>query len=414
MIVRFCTLVLICLLFATYAAAAGQKAGTVMSVTPGVFVERDGRKEPLETKAPVYSGDVLITDATGRLRVWMSDETTLSIGSDTEFEIEEYDDKASKPVFRSKLTGVARFLTGEITKANPEGFKVSTPQATVGVRGTILSVQSVSGKTTVFVENTLRQVVVNGTVVPSGFKGVVTGVGAAPRISPISPADRNSLGTSLSSRRAPPAPSTASRTGSPAAAASGEAPDEAGARMVAEAKVSGSDGKLDRALTEAQGGMGTDEPYIPGSDPGQSKPVFPDMAKVSGTLNGSQLFPNPQANEFSFDVNFKTGAVSNAQITLGNTMDLSGNGAFTLTGGSGSISGSNFSVNSFADTHYNYYDDGVQMQGSDVRGAMSGSVSSGSLDVSGNWNVSAKIPDGQGQVTVQDSGTLTGKGVPVN
>ncbi len=47
---------------------------------------------------------------------------------------------------------------------------------------------------------------------------------------------------------------------------------------------------------------------------------------------------------------------------------------------------------------------------------MSGVIASGSLDVTGNWNVSAKIPDvqGQGQETVQDSGTLTGKGVPVN
>ncbi|WP_297672394.1 FecR family protein, partial [uncultured Desulfovibrio sp.] len=185
---------------ATAAHAAGQEAGTVVSVTPGAFVERDGQRMPLEAKAAIYAGDVLVTDATGRLRAWMRDETTLSLGSDTEFEIEAYDDTGDKPVFTSRMTGLARMLTGKISKANPEGFRVATPQATVGIRGTILSVRAGGGKTTVFVENTLRQVVVNGVTVPSGSKAEVPAAGAAPRVSPMTPADRQELGASLAAR----------------------------------------------------------------------------------------------------------------------------------------------------------------------------------------------------------------------
>ncbi|MCR5563015.1 MAG: FecR domain-containing protein, partial [Desulfovibrio sp.] len=193
-------LLLVILAFAATAQAAGREAGNIVSVTPGAFVERNGQRLPLEVKAPIYAGDVLITDAKGRLRAWMHDETTLSLGSDTEFEIEEYDDTASKPVFKAKMTGLARMLTGEISKANPAGFKVATPQATVGIRGTILTVRSGGGRTTVFVENTMRQVVVNGVTVPSGNKAEVPVAGAAPKISPMTPADRQALGNELAAR----------------------------------------------------------------------------------------------------------------------------------------------------------------------------------------------------------------------
>ncbi len=38
-------LLVLCLLFAVEALAAGREAGTVVSVKPGAFVERDGKKK---------------------------------------------------------------------------------------------------------------------------------------------------------------------------------------------------------------------------------------------------------------------------------------------------------------------------------------------------------------------------------
>ncbi|MDR1686864.1 MAG: hypothetical protein LBR82_10615, partial [Desulfovibrio sp.] len=68
-----CLPAVLCLLVGVPAAGTAGEAGIVIEITPGAFVERGGEKIPLELKTPVHSGDTLITDATGRLRVFMED-----------------------------------------------------------------------------------------------------------------------------------------------------------------------------------------------------------------------------------------------------------------------------------------------------------------------------------------------------
>lgn len=77
----------------------------------------------------------------------------------------------------------------------------------VSVQAQILTVRSGYGRTTVFVENTQRQVVVNGVTVPSGSKAEVPQAGAAPKVSPMTPADRQELGASLAARGGDPSSS---------------------------------------------------------------------------------------------------------------------------------------------------------------------------------------------------------------
>ncbi len=72
------------------------------------------------------------------------------------------------------------------------------------VYATILTVRSGDGRTTVFVENTNREVVVNGVTVPSGSKAEVPQSGAAPKVTPMTPADRQELGASLAARSGAP------------------------------------------------------------------------------------------------------------------------------------------------------------------------------------------------------------------
>lgn len=174
-------------------AASDNPAGIIVSLTPGAFVERHGTRIALQIKDPIYAGDSLITDTTGRLRIWMRDDTTVSLGLDTEFTLEEYDDKTETSTFSSKMTGFARILTGKIVQANPEGFNVITPVSRIGIRGTILSIEAGQKTTTVFVENTMHQVLVNGIAVPSGSKAIVNALDAAPQIVPINPIDRQRI-----------------------------------------------------------------------------------------------------------------------------------------------------------------------------------------------------------------------------
>jgi hypothetical protein len=89
---------------------------------------------------------------------------------------------------------MARVVTGKIVEKNPKGFSVVMLEATIGVRGTILSVRSMNGKTTTYVENTARAVYVNDIDVPGGNKITVPG-DAQPEA--ISPQDRRDLGRDL-------------------------------------------------------------------------------------------------------------------------------------------------------------------------------------------------------------------------
>ncbi|MCL1889479.1 MAG: hypothetical protein FWF99_03115 [Desulfovibrionaceae bacterium] len=100
---------------------------------------------------------------------------------------------------------------------NPSGFKMTSPEATVGIRGTIVAMRREGNTTTVYVENTLRRVYVNNIDVPSGLKMVI-GPGVTPSPVPIEPQDRRELGRDLAflggvgSAAAAPEPSTETQT----------------------------------------------------------------------------------------------------------------------------------------------------------------------------------------------------------
>ena len=193
-------------------ALAADVAGTVMVATPGAFVTRGGEQVPLKAKDTVQVGDTLATDATGRLRVWMRDETTISLGANSHFTLEAFDAAGSKPQLKGAMTGLARLLTGKIAKANPDGTVVNTPLASVGIRGTICTIEAGRDMTRVAVEACPVNVLVNGTALVSGQLGVVRQAGGAPQIAPLTPTIRQELGGQLAARRAP-APSLAQTAG---------------------------------------------------------------------------------------------------------------------------------------------------------------------------------------------------------
>lgn len=135
---------------------AAEAAGKVIAVKGGAWVEREDARLALELKQPVFAADIIVTDSTGKAQVLFSDDTNVSIGANTRVVMAEFADADSpEPVFAAKLTqGVGRFVTGKIVEKNRSGFSVTTPQATICIRGTTFSVQvagvGTSGKTSVF------------------------------------------------------------------------------------------------------------------------------------------------------------------------------------------------------------------------------------------------------------------------
>ena len=332
----------LCLVFALSPAFAAPEAGKVVALTPGAFVERAGKRLPLEMKSAVEAGDTLTTDATGRVRVLFSDDSSMSIGPNTVLALREFSPGGSKPAVKAHLgKGLLRAITGRIVEQNPDGFALTSPEATVGIRGTIITMRSDKGRTTVFVENTTRKVYVNGVHVPSGKKITVPGEPAQPV--DIRPEDRREIGRDLAFRGgtgvAAAAPEPAPRGTAP-----GEQPQGATTILVAENALPTPETPLGGLPIADLNGGG------PGLSGGTPPPSGPIPGTISGNLThlGTDIGVAAFNGVFQFAVNLSSGAISQASMTgLGDQGSPLNAFSISATGGTGSFSGGAFTITGF-------------------------------------------------------------------
>jgi hypothetical protein len=119
--------------------AFAYESGIVKTVRGQVRIERDGTNLEATVGSPVYERDRVIVRDASSVGISMSDETLLSIGRNSTIVIDKY---AYDPVTRegqvatSILKGTLRYVTGLIGRAHPQSIKVTTSNATIGIRGT--------------------------------------------------------------------------------------------------------------------------------------------------------------------------------------------------------------------------------------------------------------------------------------
>ena len=307
------------------AAAAATDIGKVIAFTPGASVLREGKTEAVALHAGIMVSDTIQTDGTGRVKILFNDDSSISIGPNTTMDMNEYADEGSNPTFGVYVVqGVIRTITGRIVDQNPDGFKITTPEVTVGIRGTIVSLLTGNGVSTVYVENTLRQVYVNNIRVPSGHKITIPGDTIMPE--PILPQDRRKLGMLL-----------ALLGGNGVVAA---APEPSGVTET-EHPLFTSAAYPDTSLTDIA--LGT---QILGDAQRSAN------ARVSGTLTSNTV--TLAYNNFSFMANLLTGAISSAEMAgaedyLGSSIGIS----FSVSGGSGNfVAGSGATIDGFSGTYW--------------------------------------------------------------
>ena len=131
----------LCLVGAAFAAQAADTAsiGTVKSVSGDVRIARGGQEIKADSGAALQQQDVLKTGADGALGVTFRDNSTVSLGPNTELAVETFvfEPAQKKFGFASRMTrGTAMFVSGAMAKMAPESVSVSTPTSTIGVRGT--------------------------------------------------------------------------------------------------------------------------------------------------------------------------------------------------------------------------------------------------------------------------------------
>ena len=92
-----------------------------------------------ESGAKLKNRDTLETGPDGSVGIVFNDHTTVSLGPDSKFTIQEFIFEPSRSRFSfvvKLLRGTASYVSGLIAKIAPESAKFITPSASIGIRGT--------------------------------------------------------------------------------------------------------------------------------------------------------------------------------------------------------------------------------------------------------------------------------------
>lgn len=139
------TLLCLTLLWGANALAAeGARAGKAIFVYGKVSVEAaSGERRTLNRGDAVSEGDTVVTASNGRVQLQMADGGLMALRPGTEFLIEQFKVRDEQDITISEprsffvlIKGGFRSITGAIGKENKANYRVTTPVATIGIRGT--------------------------------------------------------------------------------------------------------------------------------------------------------------------------------------------------------------------------------------------------------------------------------------
>ncbi|MEK7233991.1 MAG: FecR family protein [Elusimicrobiota bacterium] len=129
------------LLLAPLAAAVPLNIGVASAVRGAVHAVAPGAAgRVVETGKSVYSHDKVTTGPEGRLQVLLLDETSFTMGANSEMELDEFvfDPATNAGKVSAKIVkGAFRFVTGKVARRDPASMQVKTPVGTIGIRGTM-------------------------------------------------------------------------------------------------------------------------------------------------------------------------------------------------------------------------------------------------------------------------------------
>jgi hypothetical protein len=125
-----------------HAADAPQAAIGQVIWTKGIVQAQQPGQAPrtLQRRSVIYEHDSITTNKDGSGELSFVDNGVMSLNPDSEFRVDAYKYKKDAPAEdKSVMTlvkGGFRTITGTIPKDNPDAYKITTPVATIGVRGT--------------------------------------------------------------------------------------------------------------------------------------------------------------------------------------------------------------------------------------------------------------------------------------
>ncbi|MBV18004.1 MAG: hypothetical protein CMO05_11095 [Thalassospira sp.] len=128
-----------------------EMAGVSAAVTGEVILAKSAGEigTLVESGMPVYLGDRIITSPNAGMQILLLDETVFTIGPNSDIAIDEfvYDPVTGDGrIVADMARGVMRFVTGKIPLNNPASMDINLPVGSIGIRGTIGLIRSVSAE----------------------------------------------------------------------------------------------------------------------------------------------------------------------------------------------------------------------------------------------------------------------------
>jgi hypothetical protein len=117
-------------------AAVLEPSGTTLAVNPSAAVAGSTGQRVLEVMGPVFMGDRVDTGPAGQAQIKFRDDTRLVVGPNSSMIIDSFvfnENDTVQNVSMHAAKGAFRFITGTGRK---QAYSISTPAATIGIRGT--------------------------------------------------------------------------------------------------------------------------------------------------------------------------------------------------------------------------------------------------------------------------------------
>ncbi|MBN2496890.1 MAG: FecR domain-containing protein [Deltaproteobacteria bacterium] len=208
--VTIALLTVLCCSAASQAQAADMPAGFVALSRAPARIERAGERLPAEIGAAVRVGDVLVTGEKGRLKVLLSDDSVIALGSRSRLEISAHLFEPSKrrSTRLTLLDGKVRALVHRAVAGDKADFELRSGTAIAGVRGTEFALlQEARGARVVTFSGSVSWRVEGGQplIVAAGQASRAEGAGAPGRPEALAAAELTEIRSQTDSAQAPTA-----------------------------------------------------------------------------------------------------------------------------------------------------------------------------------------------------------------
>jgi len=128
----------------TYAEVPREQVGSITNVEGVVQILRPGQEITAEKGLRLFMADVVSTGADGVAGIVLRDDTTLSLGPNSELKMSAFKFKPDEGVLGMTISivkGTLVYISGQIAKLSPGAAKIETPAGVAAVRGTKVLVE---------------------------------------------------------------------------------------------------------------------------------------------------------------------------------------------------------------------------------------------------------------------------------